>query len=330
MLPFKLVYSDAYHLPIGTHVFPADKYRRAHDRLVASHLASPEDFIAPYPASDTDVLLVHTPLFVEKIRKGLLSTREELELEVPFSHDLAKAFWLMAGGSILAAELALRDGCCVHIGGGFHHAFSDHGEGFCLINDVAIAIRRMQKNGQILRALIVDCDVHQGNGTASIFGGGEAEPFPRPAWSAAYTMPRKPASIKSGQSRDVFTVSLHQENNYPAWKPASSIDVNLPDGTNDYEYLQWLDTALRTASERFHDAELLSYVAGADPYVHDQLGGLALTIDGLYRRDVAVFGFARENGIPIMVTFAGGYAENIDDTVTIHMNTIRAAKEVFG
>jgi acetoin utilization deacetylase AcuC-like enzyme len=329
MLPFKLVYSDAYHLPIGTHIFPADKYKRAHDRLIADHIASQEDFVSPHPASDNDVLLVHTPLWVEKLKKGLLSTREELELEVPFSHDLAKAFWLMSGGSIIAADLALRDGCAIHMGGGFHHAFADHGEGFCLLNDVAVSIRHMQKNGRIARALVVDCDVHQGNGTATIFGGGEVEPFPRPVWSAAYTAPSKPASIKHSPNRDVFTVSLHQENNYPAWKPASSIDINLPDGATDDEYLHWLNVALESVTERFPDIELLSYVAGADPYVNDQLGGLALTIDGLYRRDCAVFQFARDNGIPVMATFAGGYAENIDDTVHIHTNTVIAARDVF-
>jgi len=188
----------------------------------------------------------------------------------------------------------------------------------------------VQKNGQIVRALVVDCDVHQGNGTACIFGGGEPEPFPRPAWSAAYTTPHKPATMKTSPNRDVFTISLHQENNYPAWKPASSIDINLPDGTTDDEYMHWLDVALRSASERFPDIELLSFVAGADPYCNDQLGGLGLTIDGLFRRDLAVFEFARDNGIPVMATFAGGYAENLEDTITIHTNTVLAAKQVFG
>ena len=328
MLPFRLVYSDSYVLPIGTHVFPADKYKKTHDRLLQLQAADPSDFVAPQPARDEDVLLVHTPLYVEKLRKGLLSTREELELEIPFSPELAKAFWLMAGGSILAADHALHDRVSIHIGGGFHHAFADHGEGFCLIHDVAIAIRRMQKDGLIGRALVVDCDVHQGNGTASIFGHGEPEPFPKPSWSAGMFAPPREANMKTSPTRDVFTISLHQENNYPAWKPASSIDVNLPDGTSDEEYLIWLGRSLEKTREEF-EPELLCYIAGADPYVHDQLGGLALSIDGLKRRDHMVFEYAHNLGLPVMVTFAGGYAQNIDDTITIHTNTVLAARDTF-
>ncbi len=329
MSPLRMVYSDAYVLPIGTHVFPADKYKRTHDRLIETGVASATDFVAPQPARDEDVLLVHTPFYVEKLKKGLLSTREELELEIPYSPELAKAFWLMAGGSILAADMALHDGVSIHLGGGFHHAFPDHGEGFCLLHDVAIAIRKMQKTGRIGRALVVDCDVHQGNGTAAIFGNGEAEPFPKPAWSANLFAPRREAHMKTSTTRDVFTISLHQENNYPAWKPASSVDVNLPDGTTDEEYLIWLGRSLEKAREGF-ESELLCYVAGADPYHNDQLGGLALSIEGLKERDRMVFNFAQSQGIPVMVTFAGGYAENIEDTVTIHTNTVLAAREVFG
>jgi acetoin utilization deacetylase AcuC-like enzyme len=328
MLPFRLVYSDSYFLPIGTHVFPADKYKRTHDRLLQLHAADGSDFVAPQPARDEDVLLVHSQLYVEKLRKGLLSTREELELEVPYSPELAKAFWLMAGGSILATDYALQDRVSVHIGGGFHHAFADHGEGFCLLNDVAIAIRRMQRDGRISRAMVVDCDVHQGNGTASIFGHGEPEPFPKPAWSSAMFAPTREAHMKTSVTRDVFTISLHQENNYPAWKPASSIDVNLPDGTTDDEYLIWLGRSLEKAREEF-EPELICYIAGADPYIHDQLGGLALTVDGLKRRDHLVFEYAHSLGIPVMVTFAGGYAQSIDDTVTIHSNTVLAARDTF-
>ena len=329
MLPFRLVYSDSYVLPIGTHVFPADKYRQTHDRLLQLEAAEPSDFLAPQPARDEDVLLVHTPLYVEKLRKGLLSTREELELEIPFSQGLAKAFWLMAGGSILAADCALRDGVAVHIGGGFHHAFPDHGEGFCLIHDVAIAVRRMQKEGRIARAMIVDCDVHHGNGTAAIFGHGEPEPFPKPSWSSAMFAPRREATMKTSPSRDVYTISLHQENNYPAWKPASTIDVNLPDGTTNEEYLIWLGRSLEKAREEF-EPELICFIAGADPYKDDQLGGLALTIDGLRMRDDLVFDYARNLAVPVMVTLAGGYAQNIYDTVTIHTNTVLAAREAFG
>lgn len=330
MLPFKLVYSDGYFLPIGSHVFPAEKYRRVHDELIRSGAADRSNFVSPAAANDRDVLLVHTPLYLEKLNKGLLSSREELELEVPYSTELVKAFLLMAGGSMLAADLALQDNICINVGGGFHHAFPDHGEGFCVLHDVGIAIRKMQQTGRIARAMVIDCDVHQGNGTAFIFGSGEPEPFPKPAWSASLVQqPRRPAAMKTDTARDVFTISLHQENNYPAWKPPSSIDVNLPDGTTDEEYLKWLNVALQTASEQFRDPELICYVAGADPYVDDQLGGLAMTIDGLRKRDEIVMEHARDLGIPIMVSFAGGYATKIDDTVTIHTNTVLAARHVF-
>jgi acetoin utilization deacetylase AcuC-like enzyme len=328
MLPYKVVYSEVYYLPIGEHVFPAAKYRALAQYLLDQNLVSQDDIIAPKPADDDDVLLVHTPLYVHKLKTGALSVREELELEVPYSRELVDAFWLHAGGSILAAELALRDRVCVHLGGGFHHAFTDHGEGFCVVNDVAVAIRKMQHENRIVRAMTVDCDVHQGNGTAAIFGGAQ-EPFPPPpAWSAALTLPRKPAHMKQAHSGDVFTISLHQENNYPVWKPPSSIDVNLPDGTGDDEYLDWLAKALASAIEQFKP-ELLVYVAGADPYREDQLGGLALTIDGLRRRDEAVFRFARDNGIPVMATLAGGYARQLQDTIRVHANTVVAAIQVF-
>src|SRR5581483_6157606 len=171
MLPFKLVYSEDYYLPIGAHVFPAEKYRRIHQRLLQSGIAGLEDFVAPEPASDRDILLVHTPQYVEKLKNGTLSAREELEMEIPYSPELVRAFWLAAGGSILAADNALRNGVAFNIGGGFHHAFPDHGEGFCMIHDVAVAIRRMQRDDKITRAMTVDCDVLQGNGTAAIFAG---------------------------------------------------------------------------------------------------------------------------------------------------------------
>ncbi len=328
MLPFKLVYREEYYLPIGDHVFPAAKYRLIHRYLLDQAIASDEDIVTPHPASDQDALLVHTPMYVHKLKTGTLSAREELELEVPYSKELADAFWLQAGGSILAADLALRDKVSIHLGGGFHHAFSDHGEGFCVLNDVAIAIRRMQKDNRITRAMTVDCDVHQGNGTAAIFGNAQ-EPFPPPpAWSAGLTMPRKPAHMKQAHAGDVFTISLHQENNYPVWKPPSSIDVNLPDGTTDDEYLAWLEKALLAAIEQF-EPDLIVYVAGADPYREDQLGGLGLTLEGLLRRDEMVFRFARNNSIPIMATLAGGYAIKLEDTIRIHANTVVAAKQIF-
>ena len=336
MLPFKLIYSDAYYLPIGGHVFPAEKYRRIRDRLLATGVADATDFLEPEPASDQDILLVHTPEYVHKLKTGTLSPREEMEMEIPYSPELVKAFWLAAGGSILAARQALSDGVGISIGGGFHHAFPDHGEGFCMIHDVAVAIRRLQRDDKIRTAMTVDCDVHQGNGTAAIFAGartaGEPLPSAGPSTpsSSSVVIRRSvlPGKMRGAHAGEVFTISLHQHNNYPLWKPPSSIDMDLPDGIGDDDYLAWLDNALSSGLRQF-EPDLLCYIAGADPYREDQLGGLSLTIEGLKRRDELVFRVARARNIPVMVTFAGGYAQKVEDTVTIHCNTVIAAKEVF-
>lgn len=337
MLPFKIIYSDDYYLPIGEHVFPASKYRQVQQQLLARGIAEPGDFLAPKPAEDRDVLLVHGPDWVYKLQTGTLSAREELQMEIPYSEELVEAFWLAAGGSILAGRRALDDRVGINLGGGFHHAFPDHGEGFCMINDIAIAIRRLQKDQRIERALVIDCDVHQGNGTAVIFGRKRAlalasgslpsvaAPLHRPTeHGSAHQLPADGTGAV-----DVFTISLHQENNYPQWKPPSSIDVNLPDGIDDDPYLGWLDNAVSSALRQF-EPQLISYVAGADPYQEDQLGGLNLTIEGLKRRDEFVFRMAKTRGIPVMVTLAGGYAQDVNDTIDIHANTVVAAKEVFG
>jgi acetoin utilization deacetylase AcuC-like enzyme len=330
MLPFKLIYSDGYYLPIGDHVFPAEKYRRVRDRLLASGVADANDFLEPELATDQDILLVHKPEYVSKLRNGTLSRREEMEMEIPYSRDLVDAFWLSAGGSILAARRAMDDGVAINLGGGFHHAFPDHGEGFCMIHDVAVAIRRLQRDDKIRTAMTVDCDVHQGNGTASIFAGTRtaSEPLPSVAASALSQSGSSKTRMRGAHAGDVFTISLHQHNNYPLYKPPSSIDVDLPDEIGDDDYLAWLDNALSSGLRQFQP-DLMCYIAGADPYREDQLGGLALTIEGLKRRDELVFQVARARNIPVMVTYAGGYAQNVEDTVTIHCNTVIAAKEVF-
>jgi len=201
-----------------------------------------------------------------------------------------------------------------------------------MIHDVAVAIRRLQRDDKIRTAMTVDCDVHQGNGTAAIFAGTRTESVPLPSVSSS-TLPTNSATKAGAKMRgvhagEVFTISLHQHNNYPAFKPPSSIDVDLPDGVGDDNYLAWLDNALSSGLRQF-EPDLLCYVAGADPYREDQLGGLALTIEGLKKRDELVFRVARAREIPIMVTFAGGYARSVEDTVTIHSNTVIAAKEVF-
>jgi acetoin utilization deacetylase AcuC-like enzyme len=251
-----------------------------------------------------------------------------MQMEIPYSPELVHAFWLAAGGSILAAEHALKDRVAFNIGGGFHHAFPDHGEGFCMIHDVAVAIRRMQRDNKIRTAMTVDCDAHQGNGTAAIFAGTRTASEPLPSVSAATVTSSRPAKMRGAHAGEVFTISLHQENNYPMWKPHSSIDVDLPDGVGDEDYLAWLDNAISSGLRQF-EPDLICYIAGADPYREDQLGGLSLSIEGLKKRDELVFRVAAARNIPVMVTYAGGYAKRVEDTVTIHCNTVIAAKEIF-
>ena len=298
MLPFKLIYHEGYDLNLGAHVFPSQKYRMIRDTLLQDGIAAAEDFFSPEPANDQDVLRVHSQEYVYKLKTGTLSQTEILRMEVPYSRKLIEACWLAAGGSVLAGRCALEDGWAANIGGGFHHACPDHGEGFCVIHDVAVAIRRLQFDGAIERAMVVDTDVHQGNGTAVIFGG----------------------------DLDVYTLSLHQEHNYPFPKPPSTVDVDLPDGIGDEQYLAILEKHLHQA---FHDfsPNIVFYVAGADPYREDQLGGLALTLAGLARRDALVFDYARRNEAPVAITLAGGYARRVADTIAIHVGTIVAARE---
>lgn len=299
MLPFQLVYHPRYDLKLGDHVFPARKYRLIHDRLLAERFAEPADFVEPRPASDEDVLRVHDAGWVRRLKTGTLSQAEIVKLEIPYSREMVEGFWLATGGTMLAGRNALRDRIGFNIGGGFHHAFPAHGEGFCAIHDVAVAVRALQHERLIETALVVDCDVHHGNGTAAIFAG----------------------------DRSVLTLSLHQFNNYPNEKPPSIIDVDLSDGVEDLEYLDRLSGGLKVAMG--FNPDLLFYIAGADPYHEDQLGGLALTMGGLKRRDQLVFETALSQSVPAVVVLAGGYARDTDDTVTIHCNTAKAAREAL-
>jgi len=294
----KLVYSDQYDLNLGNHVFPSIKYRLTKEKVLRDGIARPEDFVEPTAASDEDVALVHHREYLRKLQAGKLSYLEILRLEIPYSPELVRAVWRCAGGSILAGKLALQDSVGVNIGGGFHHAFPDHGEGFCVLNDLAIGIRKLQKEQAIERAMTVDCDVHQGNGTAAIFAG----------------------------DHTVYTLSIHQENNYPYPKPPSNLDINLEDGAEDDEYLRELERGLDHALSEF-EPHVIYYVAGADPYRDDQLGGLRLSLEGLEKRDRLVFEKARAKKIPVAVTLAGGYARRVEDTIQIHAHTIRLAKE---
>jgi acetoin utilization deacetylase AcuC-like enzyme len=300
MLPFRLVYHPRYNMNVGDHVFPAHKYRLLRDRLLRTGFAAEEDFVAPEPATDDDILLVHDPAWVAKLRNGTLSYQEILRLEIPYSQHTIEAFWAATGGTILASRLALISRIGFNVGGGFHHAFADHGEGFCAVNDIAVAIRRLQKDRAIRRAMVVDCDLHHGNGTAGVFA----------------------------DDPSVFTLSIHQANNYPSEKPLSSLDIHLPDGTGDQNYLVRLQNGLSAALAMFRP-DLILYVAGADPFCEDQLGGLLLTFEGLVARDRLVLGRAVRERIPVAVVLAGGYAASVEDTITIHANTARIAKEIL-
>jgi acetoin utilization deacetylase AcuC-like enzyme len=299
MLPFKLVYHEGYDLNLGAHVFPSQKFRLIAEALRKEGIADDGDFLTPQPAADEDLLRVHTREWVQKMRTGALSASEIMRLEIPYSPELAEAVWLAAGGTILAAQQALRDGFGCNLGGGFHHAYPGHGEGFCAIHDVAVAIRRLQADGAIRKAIVVDTDVHQGNGTAAIFA----------------------------NDPSAFTLSIHQENNYPAYKPPSTVDLDLADRVEDEEYLDILLPAVERALGEFQP-DALFYIGGADPHCEDQLGGLMLTKQGLLQRDRGVFEMARKRGIPVTTTLAGGYARRVEDTVCIHVNAIVAAREV--
>src|ERR1700690_85881 len=243
MLPFKLIYDHRYDLNLGAHVFPSQKYRLVHDALLEQGIATKDDFQAPAPATDDDILLVHGKHYVHELKTNTLSQMEKLRLEIPWSQELIDACWLAAGGSILAGKRALADGLAANIGGGFHHAYPDHGEGFCAIHDVAVAIRRLQKDRALETAMVIDTDVHHGNGTAAIFG----------------------------DDPTVFTFSIHQENNYPYPKPPSNIDVDLPDGVDDHDYLELLAANLQRAFKEFNPG-IIFYIAGVDPHLEDQPG----------------------------------------------------------
>ncbi|MGB2625887.1 MAG: histone deacetylase [Candidatus Acidiferrum sp.] len=301
MLPFKLIYHERYDLNLGAHVFPSQKYRLIEKKLFSDKIADRGDFLRPESASDTDLLRVHTSDWIGKLKTGTLTLSDVMKLEVPYSAELVSAFWLSAGGTILAAQSALQDGFGCNLGGGFHHAHANHGEGFCAIHDVAVAIRRLQSDGSIRKAMVIDTDVHHGNGTAAIFAKDEA----------------------------VFTLSIHQLNNYPAYKPPSNVDLDMSDGVGDKEYLDTLVPAVRDSIDSFQP-EMIFYVGGADPYCEDQLGGLKLSMEGLQSRDARVFEEARKRQIPVVTVLAGGYARRVEDTVQIHVNTVLAARQIAG
>jgi acetoin utilization deacetylase AcuC-like enzyme len=274
------------------------KYRLIYERLISWGVKK-ENVLEPQPTQDEDILRVHSPRYIKKLKSGKLSHAEILALELPYSPDLLHFARLYVGGTILAAETAIEEGMAAHLGGGFHHAFSDHGEGFCVLNDVAVAIAKLRYMGVIQKAMVVDCDVHQGNGTAAIFS----------------------------KQEHVFTFSIHQMDIYPAHKSESTLDVGLWSGEGDGVYLEALQSHFPRIFEEFRP-DVVFYLAGADPYEKDQLGGLQLTLEGLKKRDEILIGSACKLKIPVVILLAGGYAIDVADTVTIHLNTLKVAQSI--
>jgi acetoin utilization deacetylase AcuC-like enzyme len=296
----QVFYTPRYYAEIGEgHVFPIRKFELVRDRLLSEGTLAPSEIVEPSPASREDVLLVHTEDYVNRLCNGQLTTKEVRRLGLPWSESLVRRSFYAVGGTLAASHAALADGYGSNLAGGTHHSFADHGEGFCVLNDVAIAIRALRDRNLIRRTAIVDCDVHQGNGTATILAGDD----------------------------ETFTFSMHGANNYPLFKAQSSLDVELPDGTRDDEYLETLARHLPAVFA--HDPEIVFYLAGADPFAKDKLGRLALSIDGLRKRDVFVLRECYEREVPIVTVMSGGYGKDLDDTIEIHCNTIRMVKRVF-
>jgi len=289
-----VVHSPAYFCDIGPHVFPVEKFARVRAHLLNGREIAAGDIVTPGPAPREDLLRAHTAEYIDDL-EALRWTHRTRWSELPLTAEIVRAYRLAAGGTTLAARGALERGCGINLGGGFHHASADRAEGFCYINDLAVAVRVLQHEGLIRRAAVVDLDVHQGNGTALVFAGDES----------------------------VFTLSVHQEMNYPMPKPPSTLDVGLEDRTGDEEYMRRLDPAL--AAVWSFGPEIVLYQAGADPYAEDQLGGLALTLEGLETRDRRVLEGCASRGIPAVVTLGGGYARRMEDTVAIHACTCRVA-----
>jgi len=296
----QVFYTPRYYADIGPgHVFPIRKFELVRDKLLAEETLEPAELIEPAPAPLEDVLLVHTTDYITRLCDGTLTPKEIRRLGLPWSESLVQRSFFAVGGTLAATRVSLANGYSSNLAGGTHHSFADRGEGFCVLNDVAIAIRATRARKLIQRAAIVDCDVHQGNGTATIFAGDD----------------------------DTFTFSIHGANNYPLFKARSNLDVELIDGTSDTEYLDTL--AKHLPAVLAHNPEIVFYLAGADPYKGDKLGRLGLSIDGLRERDAYVLRECYEREVPLVTVMSGGYGKDINDTIEIHCNTIRMVKEVF-
>jgi acetoin utilization deacetylase AcuC-like enzyme len=297
----KVFYCDLFSISLPPHhTFPMTKYRKLAERVRRSGLVHCQDLICPPAATDEEVLRVHAPDYLRRLEAGALTEKEIRRIGLPWSPELVERAKRSSGATMAACRAALEEGIALNLGGGTHHAFPDHGQGYCLLNDAAIAARAMQAEARAERALIVDCDVHQGNGTAAIFRND----------------PR------------VFTFSIHGENNFPLKKEKSDLDIALADGTEDKHYLAALQPALETAFQKAR-ADLVIYLSGADAFAGDRFGRLKLSKAGLLKRDRMVLHYCSKAGLPVAVTMAGGYAADIDDIVEIHFQTVIAALDHF-
>lgn len=287
------IFSPAYVMNWGDHIFNVKKINLLHKKLIEENICGKEEFIEPGPVTDSQLLLVHTPRYLQELNDSI----GDIYAEIPITVDVLDSLRLITGGGIIAVKEALKRGSAANLLGGFHHAFSDYGEGFCLINDMAVAVRVAQKEGLVKKAVIIDCDLHQGNGTARIFQ----------------------------RDDSVFTFSIHQENNYPDIKMKSDIDIGLEDFTSDEIYLSKIKDVIPKILEE-NCPDIVLYQAGADPFEGDQLGSLKLTKGGLMERDKIIYENVFSRRIPIAVFTGGGYAQ-VEDVVDIHFNTLKLLAE---
>jgi len=301
-MALKCFYTDHFVLPLPTeHRFPMPKYSRLRERVVTEGIIKPEDLIVPEEASDEQILRAHDADYLEKVKTGTLTAKEIRRIGFPWTPEMVERSRRSSGATIAACKTALVEGFAVNLAGGTHHAFRDHGEGYCVFNDSAIASRAMQTEGRVRRMVILDCDVHQGNGTAAILQGDST----------------------------IFTFSIHGEKNFPYHKEKSDLDIELLDGTGDKVYLDMLEEGVQRALAMSH-ADLAIYLAGADPFEGDRLGRLKLTKDGLRQRDELVLGLCKARDLPVAITMAGGYARNVEDIADIHLATVKVASEMVG
>jgi len=300
----KAFYCDHFVLPLPEgHRFPMEKYRLLRERVLESGAVGPADLLVPEPATDEQILRVHQPDYLRRVAAGELERAEVRRIGFPWSPAMVERSRRSAGGTIAACREALESGAAVNLAGGTHHAFPDHGEGYCVFNDAAIAARTLQAEGRAERVVIVDCDVHQGNGTAAVFRGDPT----------------------------VFTFSIHGRRNFPFRKERSDLDVELEDGTGDEAYLAALEDGLDHALGHHGGAgaDLVIYVSGADPHERDRLGRLKVTREGLRTRDRIVFERCRKAGLPVAVVMAGGYGADVRETVEVHLQTVTEARRLW-